>query len=95
MLKDEREQDEKLRTQYKEKWSRTGSEPLTKQLTDDQTKYQTLLNRSREADAKVKSQFEDMADFMRILSLPKVSPFQLKYVLYICLLATVRSFASY
>ncbi|XP_075265967.1 programmed cell death 6-interacting protein-like isoform X2 [Convolutriloba macropyga] len=71
LLREEREQDEKLRNQYKQKWNRTPSEQLTKQLTDDQTKYLALLQRSKEADIKVKTQFENTIDYMRILSLSK------------------------
>ena len=75
ILKDEKEQDDKLRQQYKDKWSRTPSESLTQQLREDQSKYQTLLQRATEADAKVKSQFEANVDSMRVLSLPKVAEF--------------------
>ena len=75
LLREEREQDEKLRNQYKQKWNRTPSEQLTKQLTDDQTKYLALLQRSKEADIKVKTQFENTIDYMRILSLSKVCRF--------------------
>ena len=79
LLREEREQDEKLRNQYKQKWNRTPSDQLTKQLTEDQTKYSSLLQRSREADAKVKTQFEQTLDYMRILSLPKVKKNRLSY----------------
>ena len=73
-MREEKEQDDKLRQQYKDKWGRTPSESLTQQLREDQAKYQSLLQRATEADAKVKSQFEANVDSMRVLSLPKVTP---------------------
>ena len=72
ILREEKEKDDKLRQQYNDKWGRTASDNLTQQLREDQTKYQSLLERATQADAKVKSQFEANVDSMKVLSLPKV-----------------------
>ena len=47
MLKEERESDEQLKAQYKDKWSRTPSGQLTGTFNTNATKYRTIINNAK------------------------------------------------
>ena len=43
MLREEKEADDKMRGQYKERWTRTGSDKLTETFTANAVKYKTII----------------------------------------------------
>ena len=47
MLKEERDSDEQLKAQYKDKWTRTSSEQLTGTFNTNATKYRTIINNAK------------------------------------------------
>ena len=49
MLKEERESDEQLKAQYKDKWSRTPSGQLTGTFNTNAAKYRTIINNAKSA----------------------------------------------
>lgn len=47
MLKEERESDEQLKAQHKDKWNRTPSGQLTGTFNTNATKYRTIINNAK------------------------------------------------
>lgn len=70
MLHEEKESDDKLRTQFGTKWSRTPSQKLTEMFTTNVSKYRQITNNATEADKVVKEKYDKHLAGMELLSQP-------------------------
>lgn len=74
MLQEERDSDNQLREQFKERWKRTPSARLTEQFTSNLQKYREIINNAVTAD-KVKIQRErERENFVNLTNVPLYWP---------------------
>ncbi|XP_017877925.1 programmed cell death 6-interacting protein [Ceratina calcarata] len=69
MLQEERQSDDQLREQFKERWNRTASSNLTQQFHTTLRKYREIINNAVSADKIVREKYETNKEGMEILSL--------------------------
>ncbi|KAI4487732.1 hypothetical protein M0802_011878 [Mischocyttarus mexicanus] len=69
MLQEERESDDQLREQFKERWTRISSARLTEQFITNARKYREIINRAVTADKEVRNKYETHQEGIEILSL--------------------------
>ncbi|XP_035736483.1 programmed cell death 6-interacting protein-like [Vespa mandarinia] len=69
MLQEERESDDQLREQFKERWTRISSARLTEQFIANTRKYREIINNAVSADKEVRNKYETHREGMEILSM--------------------------
>lgn len=70
MLNEESDADTRLRSQFKEKWTRTASEKLTEMFRSNSGKYRTIIQNAMVADKTVRETFDKHTRGMELLSKP-------------------------
>lgn len=68
MLKEEKNADDKLREQFKTRWTRTPSNVLTETFNSTVGKYRTIINTAVQADLVVREKFDSSSRAMELLS---------------------------
>jgi len=67
LLQEEKQTDDSMRGQYKEKWTRTPSEKITETFMTNLGRYRTIIANATQADNVVKEKFETHGNWMRAL----------------------------
>lgn len=70
ILDEERDSDNQLRTQFKERWTRISSDKLTEMFRTNAKKYREVINNAIAADKTVREKFEKNQKGIELLSLP-------------------------
>ncbi|VDK46269.1 unnamed protein product [Anisakis simplex] len=71
LLAEEKDSDDRLRVQFKDKWTRMGSDKLTAPLHQEIGKYRGILQAATNADQIVKQKMEESREAVKLLSLPE------------------------
>lgn len=75
LLRDEKTNDDNLRGQFGDKWTRMPSDQLTSPLQQEIGKYRGILNTASNADSIVVNKFEQSRKGIEMLSKPEVGIF--------------------
>lgn len=71
LLREERESDDQLRAQFKERWNRTPSDKLTEGFVSNIAKYRQIIANAANADNVIKGKFESHRRGVELLSRPE------------------------
>lgn len=70
LLDEERDSDNQLRAQFKERWTRISSDKLTEMFRTNSKKYREVITNAIEADKVVRQKFEANQKGIELLSMP-------------------------